>query len=929
MRTIRGPNISTAVLRNAAIVSVSLFLLAACDRSPELTISSAEQAWSNGDFRSVVVQLKALLQKEPDNLRARWMLGEVYLEIEDGPSAEKELRLARQLGVNDDAAVPALARALLLQDKAAEVISLDHDGVLSPLSSAELGASRALALAAEEQLDKARAEIEAAIAAAPDSPWVKLAQARLLRRDANYTEAALTLNALLAAHSDYGLAWSELARIQESKGELASAESAYTRALAHRTSTFSDQLRRGFVRAAQGNIDGAAEDADQLLRRAPKSPAVQALIGMVRFQQEKYSEAADAFEIAYSGADRDLRVMMFLAASHWRLGNAVRAQNLAARLVNAAPRFIPGRKLLAAIYLQESKIEEAEELIRPVVEAKADDLYAKNLLATILIRQQKIDEAAGILEEIAFRQDDEPLVLSRAGAALLSAGREDEALAALGKASELAPGEAMISSIVIGSLLQGQLVDEALAAAEQFAKRKPDDPQAWNLLGAAYLAREEFTEARRVFEKALALRPGDATAEANLAITALRVDDRGAAREHLERGIDANPDNARLLYALALIELADRRSDEAQRRLVQSVAADPDLFAPRVVLAQLLLRQGEADRVIDLLSREGLDRNPEVLFIRAEALFQLELFFDARNTLEMLNRHFPDSPEVLFGLSRVYAELGDRELLETALDRVLELAPDSPRATLAKARLQILDKDFEEADRTLEGLEENAADEPEVLATRLTLERTRGDHGEELGVARRLFDLSPSTATVLALVRAETSSGQYAAAESRLKNWISSHPKDVASMQVLAELYIGLGRSDEGIKMLQRILVEDPDNVVVLNDLAWHVRDADPAAALVHATRAYGLAPESVSILDTYADVLARNQQKELAIEIMERALRLDGNNATLKLRYAQVLELVGERARAVEEAEKIAGGRDVPKAIQDRAAALLDRWKG
>ena len=58
----------------------------------------AKKYLKDGDSNAAVIQLKNALQKDRNNIGARRLLGEIYLRMGNGPSAEKELRAARSRG---------------------------------------------------------------------------------------------------------------------------------------------------------------------------------------------------------------------------------------------------------------------------------------------------------------------------------------------------------------------------------------------------------------------------------------------------------------------------------------------------------------------------------------------------------------------------------------------------------------------------------------------------------------------------------------------------------------------------------------------------------------------------------------------------------------------------------------------------------------
>ena len=64
------------------------------------------------------------MQKEPDNGQARFLLGKIYYENGDGPSAEKELRRALELKVEPVKVWPVLAKAMLQTQNLKQIVEL-------------------------------------------------------------------------------------------------------------------------------------------------------------------------------------------------------------------------------------------------------------------------------------------------------------------------------------------------------------------------------------------------------------------------------------------------------------------------------------------------------------------------------------------------------------------------------------------------------------------------------------------------------------------------------------------------------------------------------------------------------------------------------------------------------------------------------------
>ncbi|NOY62767.1 MAG: tetratricopeptide repeat protein, partial [Gammaproteobacteria bacterium] len=204
----------------------------------ETYLANARGYEAQGAFSSALIELKNAVQKEPASAEARRMLGELYLKLGDGLSAQKELNKALLHGAEKRVILPSLGRAYLLfgdQEKLLEEIRVSdetpvdlqpelytlrgnayllaeqHDqaqaeynnalALQENYSDALLGLAR-LALMSGD-LQTARQKLDAALLGGLDSLDGRMVQAELSTREGNYETAIEALQQLLAKVPDY------------------------------------------------------------------------------------------------------------------------------------------------------------------------------------------------------------------------------------------------------------------------------------------------------------------------------------------------------------------------------------------------------------------------------------------------------------------------------------------------------------------------------------------------------------------------------------------------------------------------------------------------------------------------------------------------------------------------------------------------------
>jgi putative PEP-CTERM system TPR-repeat lipoprotein len=384
-----------------------VLVLAGCESDIKGSIDRAQQYKAERQYRSAIIELKSVLQDDLDNAEARLLLGTIYLEIEDGASAEKELRKAQSLQSADNVVVPLLSRALILQKNNDAVLGLELQSVLSLKPVAKLAASKALACLAIKQNENANRYINQALYAAPNASWVRFAHAQVLIAQKSYSQAITVLEKLLADDPRNGIAWSLLGNTYVTISKLTEGEHAYTQAIATRAVVSTDHFRRGSARLMLGKLEAAAEDAEILLKRHPKWVHAGHLAGKVSFQQQRYAEAEEILESTYQLDFNNFEVVFLLARTYLALNKLERAEVLAESAFQLRPGSTLTRKVLAEAYLRQEKWDKAEELLQPLVAAYPKDLMTRRALLVSLTQQEKNSEADALMQQALQTLSDE------------------------------------------------------------------------------------------------------------------------------------------------------------------------------------------------------------------------------------------------------------------------------------------------------------------------------------------------------------------------------------------------------------------------------------------------------------------------------------------------------------------------------------------
>jgi putative PEP-CTERM system TPR-repeat lipoprotein len=902
-------------LRNGfLIIMMGLLLACSADLSGDKYVKEAKGYLAEGKNKAAIIELKNALQKNGNNQEARWLLGEVYFNKSQYANAVKELAKARELGWSGDDVLPLLSQSFLVQGEMDKLKELPIDG-LSDTSKSYVLASQGMGLLRTRGGSEAAAPlIDQAIELSATAYALEI-KARLIgfTSKGNWIAVRQQLQKVFDVDPNYAPAWSLLGDIELRSLNTDMAEEAFTKAINNSYFRLDDYYKRALVRLQMNNGDGAKEDIDVLLKRAPKSPGTHYLQGLLHLRNHDMKNAVSAFDLAQINEERYPMSLFYLATAHYSEGNFSLAEDYAYRFLAIAPNNVAGRKLLATMKLKTGDVAEAETLIRPIVDANGEDINALNLLASALLKQDKVEEGVAILARVVDLQPDSPEAQVRLGAGLMASGEVAGGMEHLDEALKLNPQFQQADALLISAFLrQGDYV-QALAAVDQFEKKNPGTVIAHSLRGEVYMAAGQADEAKVALEKALELSPGDPGVSQNLAFLAIKENDLGQAKNYYLAVLEHNENHLPVLLKMAALSEIQRDTAGMVNYLEQAIEAHPEEVQPKVMLARYYLNYGNPEQVPVLLNELESEaaNQPDVLNVVALSHLKQRKYHDAVAAFKKLVSLRDDAPQPHHHMALAYMGLGKKSQAKSEFKQAVELSPAYLKPRIELTRLLLQEKARAEAVESLLILKKLAPKNPEVLQLDAARARLDGNQNEALDLSKAAFEISPTTRNMLILSHQYWAMGDEDASKNTLSDWVKEHPKDVLARLELADMYLGKGDEGKAVEEYSQVLDAQSDNMMALNNLAWLLRDSKPKQALKYAEQAVDQSQESPLALDTLAVVLLKNDDVVKAQRTIERALDKASKNPSIKYHSAMINAAAGDKAKAKKSLEALLSGKD------------------
>ncbi len=332
-------------------------------------------------------------------------------------------------------------------------------------------------------------------------------------------------------------------------------------------------LKQALAFHQSGNLGDAERLYLQLMRAAPKDATAPHLLGVVRAQQGRNSEALELMDAALKLKPNAPEVLS-------NYGNVLRTEGRFAEALASYDKALAAKPAYAATLAKRAMV--LRDLGRP--EAALES----------------VDRALAL-------QPDGIEALNTRGIILADLNRSDEALASYGRALALAPG--FPDTLNNRALLLKDLkrLDEALDDVEQALTVHGEFAEAWNNRGIILFDLKRMGDALDSYDQALALRPDYAEALNNRAVALWSLKRFEESLADCDRAISLRAGFADTLYnrGNALTEL--NRPEEALAAYEQALALAPDHPSALSGLANAALTIGDWKRTAELAPRLAAD----------------------------------------------------------------------------------------------------------------------------------------------------------------------------------------------------------------------------------------------------------------------------------------------------------------------------------
>lgn len=879
-----------------ALAVVALGVLSSCGKqTSDEYIKEAQQYIAENDPGAAIVALKNAVQVEPKSAKARFELGQLYIQQKQFESAEKELNRALEYGFEASKVLPLLTQAYQQTGAYSAISKLEHEQEgLTSVERAEIGYFKVVALVRLNKIDDARILIEALRELDTSSVFKGLTAAYTLVLDKEYESAVTAVSELRAQAPQNAEVLKLLAQLKLSLGAPDEAAEVFK----DYVQFYPEDKQTTFVLAKLlvdlGELDAADPYIDELLLLNDLNPLLNQLKSATYAYKGDYANALKRAEIAINGGIDAPSLRLVAGYAAYQIQDYSSANRHLAYIAGVLPDNHPGLKLLAASQLQLGLTSEVGDVLDRLDQLSDEDAPLFSKASYELLRDGFEKEAKVLIEKstnISRTAED----LTRLGLLQLSLNNLDGIVnleEAVSKSPELESAQATLAK----AYLVTKQYDKALDLANNWKKNSPNDAKPYLLVGDVYTRQLKFSEAKVELEKAAELDGNSLLSKLAMVNLAVTQKDMPQASLLLEELLVESPNNVPALATYYLVSKQGNKQSLGIAKIKSAFEREPTNLAARLLLARVYVVEANYQSAIELLTEIKDQKDlPKAYwktlgqsFIKTNQLRPATLHYDAWLAKEPNDKDAIVGKLLLLDSQNKFVEAA--ELTEGYLKN-----RDDVQMQLLNTHFLLMQADYPAAQKAYDALPENVLGLP--LAKGFMARFQLNDKQPELALENALvaYQATPNNRNLLLMVFIYDTLKQPDNSMALLKQHIEKQPTDLAARMLLAERQIG-GDLSAAMASYETALQQNPKNYIANNNLAYlYLQKGDLDKAKGYGEKSVELEPNNPAALDTLAQIYVAEKDYKMALKLYERAITDDMQNEEIYLNYVEALLLAEE----------------------------------
>ncbi len=904
-------------LASTILIIISLSFSSASRAQQTASYEKGLETFEQGQFAESYIYLKNSLQKDPDHLPSKLLIGRILLIDGYLNDAITEFLEVIDKGADKGLVIIPLANAYFRQQEFVKVIELSLPKSVDTSIKLDLQLLKAAAHIRLKQINQADDLLRQAQRDFGDDIRLLngLSQTQLIMK--NYAGARQLIEQALGVNPKHGQA----------------------------------RLFSGLIYQAQEQSQLALSEFELAYQNAPKNPSVQRALANSYAQLNMLQKAKNLILEIEQQNPNDMQLKLLKVKVLAKENNIVEGERLITELVQALSVTTDAQKenmdwlnLVEGItahitgnyetavreisrYLQGSNptssivailAEGYIKLDNPKLAIKTlelhnsviiDDLGASSLLCDLYLVSGRIFKCSSLIKQLQEVHGQQGALIFLEAKILHLRNNTADAIIALDNPAIDSQAEEVI--LLKTSMLAGsQRFEQALTQASKLLIIAPNNIQYMNINIDLLLRNNRIPAADNIAQQALSIEPQNSVTKVNMSRVKFAQQQYAVSLALLNEILTVDPSNQSALLLSAQVLIRTQQLEQAIENLISLKILDATNPSASELLVSIYKSTEQHQLVIaelkELLKIQRLA--PQYIAELAIVHTKLKQFTEAKQQLRLLSGIWSNNPQQLVILSQMQRRISDFAAAKLSLQSAQKQAPGYLLAKLEYGRLLLKTEEFAAAEIHIMSLLEAYGDNANYWLLQGHYHKAVGEVSQAINAYQKAISVSPEfTLAYIQLYQLAATHLNRTDILDIFENLVNNTTGNQFYHHLLADLYFLYHEYDKAKTLYQALMLADdlPNKDSILNNLANIESTNDLEQALLYAQQAYELNSNSAEILDTRGWLLVLNGDLTKGLNVLRQAYTLQSNAPTVRYHLAYALNQLGRKNEARTQLQK------------------------
>jgi len=459
-----------------------LLILVSCSGgiSEQQMLKNAKSHLEEGRLIAAAIELQNTVQKNSNNAEARFLLGNIELEIGYLTSAEKEFNRAELAGWDEQQTKLALARVLIARNKYQQLLDdINIKNSWSATARANITALRALAYAGLDQTSQAKITLDESQVQDPDAFQVLKTTANFQITGILNGDAADTLKKALSLYPDNPEFLLLHATNDLQNKNITRAAKTYKKIIDHEPANLITRYGRSAridlarLLITEKHYDRARATLKPVLAKNHSDPVANYLSSLIAFSQGDYNQAEMYMRKLLKIVPNHVQSQQLMGNIKFALNDYDQAAHYLTNSLAQAPDNLLIYKLLTRTYMALNKPSKAESTIQSALSINPNDAEALSLLSQLKYRLGDTAASIDTLAQAIKLNPKNSALYKQLVIAYIKAGETDKALSEIKNFQRLSKNLEEARKLSIRAYLQAGNINKAIKITKELLINDP------------------------------------------------------------------------------------------------------------------------------------------------------------------------------------------------------------------------------------------------------------------------------------------------------------------------------------------------------------------------------------------------------------------------------------------------------------------------